>query len=98
MPHVRFIQVGGRLSPAGWLLVFLTLALIAGIAIAVAILALSVFLIVAPVVVLAGFAYYLYRKIWPRAHAHGDGVIEGEYRVIESERIERKSGREPPQR
>jgi hypothetical protein len=84
--QVRFLQV------PRWLMVVVG-ALAIAFAIALFLLSLTVFLLVLPVLAVAGGLYYLFggRRAAraPRAERRGE-IIEGEYRVIESERPERK--------
>jgi membrane protein implicated in regulation of membrane protease activity len=66
---------------------FLILALVLAMIVAIAILALGLFIVVTPVVLVAGVAYYLFRKIVPRSaprqSATGMEIIEGEFRVVD---------------
>jgi uncharacterized membrane protein len=82
--QVRFLQI------PRWL------ALVAGVlaiafAVALFLLSLTVFLVLLPVVFVVGGLYYLFG--WKRRpnvrQPHGVEIIEGEYRVVEPERIER---------
>jgi uncharacterized membrane protein len=82
--QVRFVQI------PRWL------ALVAGVlaiafAVALFLLSLTVFLVLLPVVFVVGGLYYLFG--WKRRpnvrQPDGFDVIEGEYRVLEPERVER---------
>jgi hypothetical protein len=82
--QVRFLQI------PRWL------ALVAGVlaiafAVALFLLSLTVFLVLLPVIFVVGGLYYLFG--WKRRpnvrQPNGVEIIEGEYRVVESERIER---------
>jgi hypothetical protein len=85
--QVRYIHLGGRPGPGARFLVFLFLVLVLGLIAAIAILALGLFVVVAPVLLAAGFAYYLFRKIVPRPPPSAPSVeaeiIEGEFHVVD---------------
>ncbi|MCC6949521.1 MAG: hypothetical protein IT539_17330 [Bradyrhizobiaceae bacterium] len=83
--QVRFLQI------PRWLAIVAG-ALSVAFAIALFLLSLTVFLLVLPVIAVAGALYYFFglpraaRKAQREAEAR---IIEGEYRVVQSERIER---------
>jgi membrane protein implicated in regulation of membrane protease activity len=82
--QVRFLQI------PRWLAVLVGVAAIA-FAVALFLLSLTVFLILLPVIAVASGLYYLFgrrRVAQPRGQGHVE-IIEGEYRVIEPERIDR---------
>ena len=87
MPQMRFIHIGRPLRPVDWIMVFLILALIAGVAIAIVVVALGIFLILAPVLAVVGLAYYFLLRMRLRAAMrkwrNGSNVVEGEYRVVD---------------
>lgn len=87
MAQVRFIHLGGTPGPGTRFVAFLILALVLAMIVAIAILALGLFIVVTPVVLVAGVAYYLFRKIVPRSaprqSATGMEIIEGEFRVVD---------------
>ena len=85
MAQVRFIRVGGRLGPLGWLVLILTIAAALALVAAVTVVAVSVFMIVAPVLILLACGAYLYRRFTGRAPTRDTSVIDGEFRVIESD-------------
>jgi uncharacterized membrane protein len=83
--QVRFLQI------PRWL------ALVAGVlaiafAVALFLLSLTVFLVLLPIVFVVGGLYYLFgwRRPTNVRRPNDAEIIEGEYRVIESERIERE--------
>lgn len=89
--QVRFLQIPRWAA---------TLAGIAAIAFAIALLLLSVtvFLVLLPVIAVASGLYYLFgrrRKTADARHPDSVEIIEGEYRVIEPGRIERDR-KQPP--
>lgn len=84
--RVRFVQI------PRWLALVVG-ALSIAFAIALFLLSVTVFLLVLPVIVVAGALYYFFGRL-PRAlrkaRREADAqIIEGEYRVVRSERIER---------
>jgi hypothetical protein len=83
--QVRFLQI------PRWL-VLVAGALAVAFAIALFLLSLTVFLLVLPLIAVAGGLYYLFAGL-RNARAARDShveIIEGEYRVVEPERMERK--------
>jgi Flp pilus assembly protein TadB len=85
MAQVRFIQMGGRLGPLGWLVLILTIAAALALVAAVTVVAFSVFMIVAPVLIVLALGFNLYRLLLRRRRrAQGPDIIDGEYRVIDS--------------
>ena len=87
MAQIRFIRLGGPLSPWGRFAVFLVLLFVFGLAIAIAILALGLFIVAVPVLLAASLAYSLLRKFLPRPPQRkpsaGADIIEGEFRVVD---------------
>jgi len=85
MPQMRFIHIGRPLRPVDWVIVFLILALIAGVAIAIVVVALGVFLFLAPVLAAVGLGYYLLWRMRLRAAMRKwrNDIVEGEYRVVD---------------
>ena len=87
MAQVRFIHLGGTPGPGARFVAFLILALVLAMVVAIGILALGLFIVVTPVVLVAGVAYYLFRKIVPRPAPRqsttGADIIEGEFRVVD---------------
>jgi hypothetical protein len=87
MPQVRFVHLGGPISPLGRFFLFLFLLLVLTLVIAIAILAIGLFVIIAPVLIALALALYVFRKIVgprpPPSRPNTDGVIEGEFRVID---------------
>jgi hypothetical protein len=87
--QVRLMQI------PRWLAIVVGLLAIA-FAVALFLLSLTVFLLILPVLVVAGALYYLFGL--PRAARKGAAdvqIIEGEYRVVEPERIEDDRRRSP---
>jgi len=80
--QVRFVQIPRWLAAlAGVLAVAFAVALF--------LLSITVFLVLLPVIAVAGALYYLFggrRKQADVRHPDGVEIIEGEYRVIETER------------
>jgi hypothetical protein len=82
--QVRFVQI------PRWLALTVG-ALAVAFAIALFLLSLTVFLLILPVIAVAGALYYLFGR--PRAaratrNASRAEIIDGEYRVVDPERIE----------
>lgn len=79
------------------------LAILAGVlavafAIALLLLSITVFLVLLPVIAVAGGLYYLFggrRRAADVRRSDSVEIIEGEYRVIEPERIERERNQPP---
>ena len=100
MTQVRFIHIGNP-GPGARLIAFLILAAVMALLIAIGVLAVGVFLIVAPFVLLAGLAYYAFRKLVPRAESprgtHHPDIIEGEFHVVDPDavRIPQADRRQP---
>jgi hypothetical protein len=73
-------------SPLARVFLFLIVLLVLAALFAVAILAIGLFLIVAPVLVAAALALYLFRRIVgprpPPSRPTRDGIIEGDFRVV----------------
>lgn len=86
--QVRFLQI------PRWLAALAGLAAIA-FAVALFLLSLTVFLVLLPVVAVASGLYYLFgrRRVGQPRHEGRAEIIDGEYRVIDPERIDRS--REP---
>ena len=82
--QVRFLQI------PRWAAVLVGVAALA-FAVALFLLSLTVFLVLLPVIALASGLYYLFgrRRVAQPRHSGGVEIIEGEYRVVEPERIER---------
>jgi hypothetical protein len=76
-----------------WALVLAGLAA-AAFAIALFLLSVTVFLVLLPVIAIASGLYYLFggKRVANRRDAGNVEIIEGEYRVVEPERIERERG------
>ena len=76
-----------------WALVLEGLAA-AAFAIALFLLSVTVFLVLLPVIAIASGLYYLFggKRVAKRRDPNGVEIIEGEYRVVEPERIERERG------
>jgi len=87
--QVRFMQIPRWLAVAAGVLAV-------AFAVALFLLSLTVFLVLLPIVFVVGGLYYLFgRKRGPNVRRPDSvEIIEGEYRVIEPERIERE--RNPP--
>ena len=87
--QVRFVQIPRWLAIAAGVLAV-------AFAVALFLLSLTVFLVLLPVMAIASGLYYLFarRRAPDKRHAAGVEIIEGDYRVIEPERIERE--RNPP--
>src|SRR5712671_2131553 len=89
MPQMRFIHIGRPLRPVDWFFGFLILALIAGIAIAIVVVALGIFLILAPVLAIVGLVYYFLSRMRLRAAMrkwrNDANIVDGEYRVVDPE-------------
>jgi high-affinity Fe2+/Pb2+ permease len=85
MPQMRFIHIGRPLRPVDWVIVFLILALIAGVAIALIVVALGILLFLAPVLAVVGLSYYLLWRMRLRAAMRKwrNNIVEGEYRVVD---------------
>jgi len=87
MPQMKFIHIGRPMRPVDWVIVFLILALIAGVAIAIVVVALGIFLILAPVLAVVGLAYYFLWRMRLRAAMrkwrNAANIVEGEYRVVD---------------
>lgn len=84
-PHqIRFVQV------PRWVALLAAVAALA-FALALFVLSLTVFLVLLPVIAAASALYYLFgrRRAAAARRAGTIEIIEGEYRVIEPERIER---------
>jgi hypothetical protein len=80
--QVRFVQI------PRWLAVVAGVLAVA-FAVALFLLSITVFLVLLPVIAIAGALYYLFgggRKQADIRHPDGVEIIEGEYRVIETER------------
>jgi len=96
---MRFIHIGRPLRPVDWVIVFLILALIAGVAIAIVVVALGIFLILAPVLAIVGLAYYFLWRMRLRAAMrkwrNNANVVEGEYRVVDPGEPKSLSSDEP---
>lgn len=79
------------------------LAVVAGVlavafAVALFLLSLTIFLVLLPVIAVAGGLYYLFgrrRKAGDSRYADHVEIIEGEYRVIEPERLDEERKRPP---
>jgi uncharacterized membrane protein len=87
--QVRFMQI------PRWLAIGIGVLAIA-IAVALFLLSLTLFLVLLPVLAVAGGLYYLFGL--PRAarkarRESGMDIIEGEYRVVEPEQVEREHDR-----
>jgi hypothetical protein len=83
--QLRFLQI------PRWAAILAAIVAIA-FAIALLLLSLTVFLVLLPVIAVASGLYYLFggkRKQPGPRNADGVEIIEGEYRVIEPERVER---------
>ncbi|HEX5778426.1 MAG TPA: hypothetical protein VFY21_06255 [Xanthobacteraceae bacterium] len=74
-----------------WALVLAGLAA-AAFAIALFLLSVTVFLVLLPVIAIASGLYYLFggKRVAKHRKPNGVEIIEGEYRVVEPERIERE--------
>ena len=85
--QVRFVRI------PRWALVLAGLAA-AAFAIALFLLSVTVFLVLLPVIAIASGLYYLFggKRVAKRHDPNGVEIIEGEYRVVEPERIERERG------
>src|SRR5258706_8570159 len=87
MPQMKFMHIGRPMRPVDWVIVFLILALIAGVAIAIVVVALGIFLILAPVLAVVGLSYYFLWRMrlcaamgkWRNA----DNIVQGEYRAVD---------------
>ena len=89
MAQFQFIHIGNP-SPGAKLVAFLVLVLVLAILVAIGVLAIGMFLIVAPFVVLGGLALYVFRALVPRAPSrrpHDPNIIEGEYRVVDPDAV-----------
>jgi hypothetical protein len=86
--RVRFLQI------PRWALVLAGLAA-AAFAIALFLLSITVFLVLLPVIAIVSGLYYLFggRRVANQREPGSVDIIEGEYRVIERDRIDRN--REP---
>lgn len=82
--QMRFLQI------PRWLAVLVGIAAIA-FAVALVLLSLTVFLVLLPVIAIASGLYYLFgrRRVAQPRHSGSVEIIEGEYRVVEPERIDR---------
>lgn len=88
--QVRFVQIPRWLAIAAGMLAL-------AFAIALFLLSLTVFLVLLPVIAIASGLYYLFaRRRAPAKQPDGVEIIEGEYRVIEPERVERDRHPPPP--
>jgi hypothetical protein len=87
MPQMRFIHVGRPLRPVDWVIIFLILALITGVVIAIVVVALGIFLFLAPVLAVLGLGYYFLWRMRLRAAMRKwrseSSVVEGEFRVVD---------------
>jgi hypothetical protein len=83
--QLRFLQI------PRWAVLLAGAAAIA-FAIALLLLSVTVFLLLLPVIAIASGLYYLFggRRVATRRDPGGAEIIEGEYRVVEPERIERE--------
>ena len=89
--QVRFLQI------PRWAAILVGIAAIA-FAIALLLLSVTVFLVLLPVIAVVSGLYYLFgwrRRAADVRRSESVEIIEGEYRVIEPERIERERNRPP---
>ncbi|MCS0495342.1 hypothetical protein [Ancylobacter mangrovi] len=75
-----------------WWQVALVVAVAVAVGIALALVAASVFLVVFPILALAGLAYRLFGGRKSRGRASGSTVIDAEYRVLSPEEAAREEG------
>ncbi len=89
MSQIRFVQIGGPVSPLARVFLFLIVFLVLAAIFAVAILAIGLFLIIAPVLIALALALYVFRKlVGPRAppsRSTRDSIIDGDFRVIDTD-------------
>lgn len=84
--QVRFVRI------PRWLMIAIGAFSIA-FAIALLLLSLTVFLLILPVIAVVGAVYYFFGLPRRAAHRRGESseqVIEGEYRIVQSEQIDRE--------
>ena len=89
--QIRFLQI------PHWAAILVGIAATA-FAIALLLLSVTVFLVLLPVIAVVSGLYYLFgwrRRAADVRHSESVEIIEGEYRVIEPERIERERNRPP---
>ena len=89
--QIRFVQIPRWLAIAAGILAV-------AFAVALFLLSITVFLVLLPVIAVAGGLYYLFgrgRKAADVRHPGSVEIIEGEYRVIEPGRVERDR-KQPP--
>lgn len=89
--QIRFVQI------PRWLAILAGVLAIA-FAIALLLLSITVFLVLLPVIAVAGGLYYLFggRRRADMRRSGDTEIIEGEYRVVEPERIERERNTDRP--
>jgi hypothetical protein len=89
--EIRFRTLSGR---AGWTTLIVALALMIAIGLLLAVVAIGVLIVLAPVMLAAGAIYYLskamgFLRYRPRKQP---GIIEGEFQVLEPSKLENAPG------
>jgi hypothetical protein len=100
MPQRLRFSVSRRLSFRAWLTILLATALVVAVGIAMAVLAIGIFVILVPAMIVASAVYYVLQRAGFRPvrsqEPREPRIVDGEFRIIDTHEIERETPRQGP--